>query len=1329
MQYSNNKITFDKYKDKTFLEAANEIINNNPQYISTIGKTIISSKTNEKKKKELQNFLEFFHKYFNETPHFSPPPLSPPPQPLLPQPPIMQNIKKEYLNQICIQNISENVTHIIHISDIHIRLYNRQKEYTDIFQKLFIKINDLLIKNPSQIIIITGDLLHSKNILSPESILITQQFLQKLASMATTFLIAGNHDALLTNNQREDSITAITKNMDIPNFYYLKYSGIYNYNNISIIVNSIIDNKWIYASDFIKQDHISHTIALYHGCVGLCETGVGHRLRGEKLIEDFDGYDYVLLGDIHKFQFLDEKQKRIAYASSLIAQNFNEWNNPHGILQWDLFSQDHIYHEIPNNCGFFVFNLYNDIISIENTVISIENIPQYIKHIESSLNLKLNINKCSQEFISRINYIVKNTVKDVRIINNYVTDNVIEIKNEFMNSQNVQTMTHIELITQYLTESYKTISNEDIQFILNKYNDLQIDAEILHDRELAHWDLIDIEFSNLFGYGADNYINFARFNSQTPIGIIAPNSHGKSSLIDIILFTLFTKFSRTRGTGISKDIININCNNFKTKIQFKIGAEKYIIIKEGKREQTDKIKITKNEFYKIGIDNITIQLTDEDRKKTDKVITNLIGSYDDFIFTNVQLQNNTNSFKEMTDKERKEYLYKVLKLNVWNDIIKTIGDQLKPLRSSILFLEKSTENKSNDDYIFKIEKIKNEIELIEKKLNETKKEKLIIQKKVINNCSTEKYNINEILAENEKLAINLSKKNTEISIIETKINELNNQLDKLTLIKRQNEIQQKYTEESLDIPPFISIQHLLKKINADPKEIISKIKITDYEKKELENLKKSYEEYYTQKIENSFKLYQISNKDEIILKTEIINYSIEKYNTKIKKLKKINNKLEILNDQYKLCNKKNDILIFLKDLESHEYDPNCKFCIKHPIVKQKKEKEDELTEILKLIPIELESITIKEKIDIKNEKKISLESTIAKIDIEFEENKNIKKLKDEINRKISDNVIILSQIEKFDKICINTKERIKTLETNIEHFFIATEIIEIENKNILQKKFEESTINNEWILLEKQLKSQSELKLQISNQTNTLDRYKYEIKDISEKIEKNNLLIIQINQIKENKKILDEIEEIDIIISKCNKTSGVLNQQLQNLTDEYNDFQQKINELKDKKNEYRLIQILEQTLGKDGLPLKILNKYLSPIANSINCIIAPFISRKINIHLNNDDLILDSFPSNDATKSVFMHGGMESFILDIAFKITLSNFAKLPKCNILFLDEGISAFDNERLNNISMLFNFIRNYFSKTILITHIDSVKENINEKISIIKDELFSKIICEYL
>ena len=49
---------------------------------------------------------------------------------------------------------------------------------------------------------------------------------------------------------------------------------------------------------------------------------------------------------------------------------------------------------------------------------------------------------------------------------------------------------------------------------------------------------------------------------------------------------------------------------------------------------SEKIKITKNEFYKINEEQQMILLTDEDRKKTDKVIQDLIGSYDDFIFTN-----------------------------------------------------------------------------------------------------------------------------------------------------------------------------------------------------------------------------------------------------------------------------------------------------------------------------------------------------------------------------------------------------------------------------------------------------------------------------------------------------------------------------------------------------------------------------------------------------------------------------------------------------------------------------------------------------------------------
>ena len=59
-------------------------------------------------------------------------------------------------------------------------------------------------------------------------------------------------------------------------------------------------------------------------------------MEGEKGInkKSFDGYDYTLLGDIHKHQFLIPD--KMAYAGSLIQQNHGETLHNHGFIIWDL---------------------------------------------------------------------------------------------------------------------------------------------------------------------------------------------------------------------------------------------------------------------------------------------------------------------------------------------------------------------------------------------------------------------------------------------------------------------------------------------------------------------------------------------------------------------------------------------------------------------------------------------------------------------------------------------------------------------------------------------------------------------------------------------------------------------------------------------------------------------------------------------------------------------------------------------------------------------------------------------------------------------------------
>ena len=60
------------------------------------------------------------------------------------------------------------VRRIFHISDIHIRLYQRMKEYQYCFEKLYDELSSPTYKNETNIIVVTGDIVHSKNELSPE---------------------------------------------------------------------------------------------------------------------------------------------------------------------------------------------------------------------------------------------------------------------------------------------------------------------------------------------------------------------------------------------------------------------------------------------------------------------------------------------------------------------------------------------------------------------------------------------------------------------------------------------------------------------------------------------------------------------------------------------------------------------------------------------------------------------------------------------------------------------------------------------------------------------------------------------------------------------------------------------------------------------------------------------------------------------------------------------------------------------------------------------------------------------------------------------------------
>ena len=118
---------------------------------------------------------------------------------------------------------------LIHMADIHIRTYRQHDEYQEVFKTLFSDITDLVkdYKREEVRIVIVGDLVHQKIVISNEQLMLGTWFLRKLEEIAPVVIIAGNHDLLENNKERMDSITPMVQFLPDANINYFKESKCY----------------------------------------------------------------------------------------------------------------------------------------------------------------------------------------------------------------------------------------------------------------------------------------------------------------------------------------------------------------------------------------------------------------------------------------------------------------------------------------------------------------------------------------------------------------------------------------------------------------------------------------------------------------------------------------------------------------------------------------------------------------------------------------------------------------------------------------------------------------------------------------------------------------------------------------------------------------------------------------------------------------------------------------------------------------------------------------------------------------------------------------------
>ena len=97
---------------------------------------------------------------------------------------------------------------IAHLADTHIKNLKYHSEYKEVFEQLYSTIK----KEKVDYIIHCGDIAHTKTQISPEFVDLCSDFFRKLADIAPTYIILGNHDGNLgiSNWTKNRSISLFT---------------------------------------------------------------------------------------------------------------------------------------------------------------------------------------------------------------------------------------------------------------------------------------------------------------------------------------------------------------------------------------------------------------------------------------------------------------------------------------------------------------------------------------------------------------------------------------------------------------------------------------------------------------------------------------------------------------------------------------------------------------------------------------------------------------------------------------------------------------------------------------------------------------------------------------------------------------------------------------------------------------------------------------------------------------------------------------------------------------------------------------------------------------
>jgi len=423
--------------------------------------------------------------------------------------------------------------------------------------------------------------------------------------------------------------------------------------------------------------------------------------------------------------------------------------------------------------------------------------------------------------------------------------------------------------------------------------------------------------------------------------------------------------------------------------------------------------------------------------------------------------------------------------------------------------------------------------------------------------------------------------------------------------------------------------------------------------------------------------------------------------------------------------------------------------------------------IVDIVSLESNKVSLSNSISIQSSSLDSYKNQLSSIESTFKEYdeiiknydavdittkyESLKELENSLNQKEQfiekKKIVVTSKLQKLKKLeehkydpnctfCttnVFVKDAIKTRE-ELESDKVEAQNLVSEYTNLKNKVNELSYIKDDW----KKYNDTHKLHVETQSKINKLNN---EILKISNKIssDQNSLINIE-NQIEEyynnkdaiefNKTIKETIDviksnikTIDFEIKNVNNNIISYNTKISGLEEQRKTIQKSIEDVKVLEIEYEAYQLYTNAISRDGIPYELISQALPTIEKEVNNILNQIVEFTVILQTDGKN-VTTHINYEDKRWPLELASGMERFVSSLAMRVALINISNLPRPNFIAIDEGFGCADADNLSSMGALFAFLKTNFDFVWIISHLDSMRDMVDNRLEIKKENGFSKV-----